>query len=363
MKKLLAASPTKHAAVMTKSVFFNKKDNIPTGIPIINLAFSGELNGGLSSGLTLLAGPSKSYKSLLSLVCVKAYFDKYPDAICILYDSEGGMSPDYLSSQGVDPERVIHVPIEHLEMLKFDIVKQLQEINRGDKVIIVIDSIGNTGSAKEIQDALDEKSVAEMQRAKVIKGLFRMITPGLVSKDIPCVTICHTYSTMETYSKQIISGGTGLIYSANQAFIIGKSQEKDGTDLAGWNFTLNVEKSRYVREKSKLTFQVRYESGIQKYSGLLDIALACNRVIKPNMGWYSRVDDDGVVEDKKWRAKDTNTDEFWNMLLTSESFNSSVSAMYKLIAGNSSSQEDDVPSATELVDDIDNDEINLDVME
>ena len=207
MKKLLAASPTKNAAVMTKSVFFNKKDVIPTAIPVINLAFSGDLNGGLTSGLTLLAGPSKSYKSLLSLVCVKAYFDKYPDAICILYDSEGGMSPEYLSAQGVDPERVIHIPIEHLEMLKFDIVKQLQEINRGDKVIIVIDSIGNTGSITEIQNALDEKTVVEMQRAKVIKGLFRMITPSLVSKDVPCVTICHTYSTLETYSKQIISGG------------------------------------------------------------------------------------------------------------------------------------------------------------
>lgn len=160
----------------------------------------------------------------------------------------------------------------------------------------------------------------------------------------------------------VVTHNTGLIYSANQAFIIGKAQEKDGTDLAGWNFTLNVEKSRYVREKSKLTFQVRYESGIQKYSGLLDIALNCNRVIKPNMGWYSRVDDDGVVEDKKWRAKDTNSAEFWDMLLKSDSFSASVSAMYKLIAGNSS-LEDDTPSASELVDDIDNDEIDLDVME
>jgi hypothetical protein len=56
----------------------------------------------------------------------------------------------------------------------------------------------------------------------------------------------------------VVTHNTGLIYSANQAFIIGKAQEKDGTDLAGWNFTLNVEKSRYVREKSKLTFQVHW---------------------------------------------------------------------------------------------------------
>lgn len=171
------------------------------------MAFSGKLNGGITSGLTLLAGPSKSFKTNCALVCVKAYLDKYEDAVCVLYDSEGGITPEYLAAQGIDPSRVAHIPIEHLEMLKFDMVKQLKELNRGDKVIFVIDSIGNTASLKELQDALDEKTVAEMQRAKVMKGLFRMVTPSLVNKDIPCIAICHTYSTMEMYSKQIISGG------------------------------------------------------------------------------------------------------------------------------------------------------------
>lgn len=348
MKRLIASSPTKHVSVLSESVFFNMKDVIPTDIPIVNLAFSGDLDGGIYSGLTLFAGPSKSFKSNLSMVCVKAYFSKYPDAICILYDSEGGMNPEYLISQGVDPSRVIHVPIEHLEMLKFDMVRQLKEIERGDKVIFVIDSIGNVGSLKELQDALDEKSVAELQRAKNIKGLFRMVTPSFVAKDIPCIAICHTYSDMGMYPKQIISGGSGLIYSANQAFIIGKSQEKDGTDLSGWNFTLNVEKSRYVREKSKMCFTVLYGSGIQKYSGLLDIALEMNRVIKPSNGWYSRVDDDGVVEPKKWREKDTHSTEFWNMLLASKPFKDQVSMRYRLV--NNLVQDEDVEVDLDFVE-------------
>lgn len=350
MKRLLAASPTKHASVMSESVFFNKKDLVRIDAPILNLAFSGDLNGGLSSGLTLLAGPSKSFKSLLSLVCVKAYLDKYPEAVAILYDSEGGITPDYLQAQGIDPNRVIHIPIEHLEMLKFDLVKQLKEINRGDKVIMVIDSIGNTASLKELNDALDEKTVAEMQRAKSIKGLFRIVTPSLVAKDIPCIAICHTYETMELYSKKIISGGTGLIYSANQAFIIGKSQEKDADgDLGGWNFTLNVEKSRYVREKAKMTFQVLYEGGLQKYSGLIDLAMNVNRIVKPSNGWYSRVDDDGVVEDKKYRLKDTANADFWDPLLKSQSFNDAVSANYKLSKTYTpeTEEDEDTPLASE----------------
>lgn len=207
MERLLKNSTTKYTSVLSESVMFTNKDVIPTDVSIFNIAFSGSLKGGLASGLTLFAGPSKSYKSLSSLVCVRAYLNKYKDAICVLYDSEGGMTPDMLRSQGVDPSRVLHVPIDHLEMLKFDIVKQLQELQRGDKVIFVIDSIGNTASLKELNDALEEKSVAEMQRAKSIKGLFRMITPSLVNKDIPCICICHTYSEMTMYPKQIISGG------------------------------------------------------------------------------------------------------------------------------------------------------------
>lgn len=335
LEKILKNSPTKHSSILTDSVMFKDKDVIPTDIPIINLAFSGKLNGGLSSGLTLLAGPSKSFKSMLALVCVKAYLDKYEDAVCIFYDSEGGITPDYLRTMNINPDRVVHVPIEHVEMLKFDIVKQLKEIEREDKVIVVIDSIGNTASLKELDDALDEKSVVEMQRAKSLKGLFRMITPSLVAKDVPCIAICHTYQELGLYPKQIISGGTGLIYSSNQAFIIGKSQEKDGTNLVGWNFTINIEKSRFVKEKSKFPFLVTFDGGIQKYSGLLDIALEGNFVVKPSNGWYSKVNTKtGEIEDKKYRFVDTQNSEFMEPLIANSNFQDYVRKKYEIAYGN-----------------------------
>lgn len=335
MEKLIKNSPTKHTSILSESVMFKDKDVIPTEIPIVNLAFSGELDGGISSGLTLLAGPSKVFKTNLALVCVKAFMDKYDDGICILYDSEGGSTPEYLASLGVDSSRVIHVPIEHIEMLKFDIVKQLKEIDRTDKVIIVIDSIGNTASLKELEDAFNEKSVVEMQRAKSIKGLFRMITPSLVSKDVPCIAICHTYQEMSSmYPRQVISGGLGLIYSANQAFIIGKSQEKDGTEVSGFNFTLNVEKSRFVREKSKFTFSVNFDKGINKWSGLLDLALESGDCVKPSMGWYQLVDTEtGEFLGNKVRAKDTECNEFLGVIMKRPAFKDFVSNKFKLAHG------------------------------
>jgi len=330
LEKILKTSPTKHTSVLEDSVMFKEKDVIPVEIPIINIAFTGDLDGGLSSGLTLVAGNSRTFKSNLALVCVKAFLDRYEDGICIFYDSEGGVTPDYLRSLSVDPSRVVHIPIEHIEMLKFDIVKQLKELDRDDKVIIVIDSIGNTASLKELDDAINEKSVAEMQRAKSLKGMFRMITASLVTKDIPCIAICHTYQEMALYPKQIISGGTGLIYAANQAFIIGKAQEKDGTDLVGWNFTINIEKSRFVREKSKFPFLVTYEGGIQKYSGLMEIALEGGFVTKPNAGWYAKVDRaTGEIGDKK-RMADTLCAEFWDPILNDKEFKEYVRKSYTI---------------------------------
>jgi len=207
LDKILKNSTTKYTSVLSESKMFNDKDRVSTGIPIVDIAFSGEIGGGITSGLTLLAGPSKSFKSLLALLCLKAFLEKYPDSIGVVYDSEGGMTPSYLKGIGIDSDRVVHIPIDHLEMLKFDIVKQLSEIDRGDKVMFIIDSIGNTASLKELTDALDEKTVAEMQRAKTIKGLFRMVTPSLVNKDISCIAICHTYDELGMFPKQMISGG------------------------------------------------------------------------------------------------------------------------------------------------------------
>jgi RecA/RadA recombinase len=208
MKKMLAASTVKNSAIMSESVMFNQRDVISTDIPIINAAFSGSVNGGIHSGLILAAGPSKSFKTMLGLVCIKAYLNKYDDAVAVILDSEGGITPDYLAQNGVDASKVIHVPVEHLEMVKFELVNQLKQINRGDHVIFMIDSIGNTASIKELEDAENEKTVGDMTRAKTVKSLFRMVTPSLVAKDIPCIAICHTYEEIGAmYSKTIIAGG------------------------------------------------------------------------------------------------------------------------------------------------------------
>jgi len=334
------------AEIISSSSFFNKRDITITDLPILNLAFTGNVDGGMPSGLTIIAGESKSFKSALSLYCMKAYLDKHKDAVAVFYDTEGGITPDYLKSFKIDTDRVLHIPVDHIEQLKFDMVKKLEEIKKGEKVFFLVDSIGQISSKKEIDDATDEKSVADMTRAKALRSLMRLCTMQFMKKELPAIMINHVYANIGGNVPGVtMGGGGGIVYSANTVWIISKAQEKEGTDLVGWNFTINSVKSRFVREKSKFPLLVLYEKGINKYSGLLDIALDMGFVEKPSMGWYTRPLIEG---DRKWRAKDTNCPEFWDPLLNDEHFKDACTQKFQLAA---SISEEDTVEDLEVQDD------------
>lgn len=186
-------------------------------------------------------------------------------------------------------------------------------------MLIVIDSLGQLASSKEVDDAIEGKAVADMTRAKSIKSLFRMVTPHLRIKDIPLVVINHTYKEIGMYPKDIVGGGTGSYFAADTIWIIGRQQEKVEGEVAGFNFVLNVEKSRYVKEKSKFGLTVMFEGGIEKYSGLLELALEGGFVVKPSPGWYMKK---GTTN--KVRESETKTEAFWKDILKNGEFNEFV---------------------------------------
>lgn len=207
LDKIKKNSTIKEAAILRQSKVFGKKDSITTPVPMINVALSGDPDGGLAPGLLVIAGPSKHFKSLFALLMAAAYMKKYPEAVLMFCDSEFGTPEKYFDNLDIDKDRVVHIPITDIEQLKSELMNQLKEMNRGDKVVIVIDSIGNLASIKEIEDALEGKQVADMTRARALKSFYRMITPHLTIKDIPLIAINHTYKTMEMFSKDVVSGG------------------------------------------------------------------------------------------------------------------------------------------------------------
>lgn len=335
INRLIKNSTIEDTAVLTDSKIYGKKDMIQTNVPMVNVALSGSVDGGLTPGLTVLAGPSKHFKSAFSLLMASAYMKQYPDSVLLFYDSEFGTPKGYFESFGIDMDRVLHTPITDIEQLKFDIMKQLAEVKRDDKVVIVIDSVGNLASKKEVEDTMNEKSVADMSRAKSLKSLFRMITPHLTLKDIPLIVVNHTYMEIGMFPKAIVGGGTGIYYSADTIWILGRQQEKDNGEIAGYNFIINVEKSRYVKEKSKIPITVSYEGGIKKWSGLLDLALEGGYVVKPSNGWYQVVDrTTGEVIGNKMRAADIeDSGSVWKDIFSKTDFANYIKNKYTLVGG------------------------------
>jgi hypothetical protein len=126
LEKLTKNSTIKLTSVITESKVFGKKDMAPTPVPMINVALSGRIDGGLVPGLLMLAGPSKHFKSAFALLMAAAYQKKYDDAVILFYDSEFGTPQAYFESFGIDMDRVVHTPITDIEELKFDITNQLK---------------------------------------------------------------------------------------------------------------------------------------------------------------------------------------------------------------------------------------------
>jgi RecA/RadA recombinase len=355
----IKASKKMKGAGQFSKVLKEEREYYDTGILALNLAFSGNINKGVSDGVTCIAGKSKSFKTLFGLISCKAFLDANPEGTMIFYDSEGGASQEYFESVGIDTSRVIYIPIMNIEELKFDIMEKLEaikdsyaETKQYEQFVFFVDSIGNLASIKEVKDSLSGNMAADMgTRAKSLKALFRIITPYFTNYRMHMIAIMHTYDEMASMGapKQIMSGGNGPMYSSNNVFIIGKRQIKEGKEIIGWQFMLNIEKSRTIREKAIIPFEVVYNGGMDKYTGMLDIAIASGHVIKPKMGWYSRP---SVVDDKSWRKKDTSCAEFWDTILSSESFNKSIKEMYCLGGGNTLMQDkiDSVLSDDEHLD-------------
>lgn len=114
-ERLMKAGKIMGTSILSQSEYFTESDEVMTGIPMLDVALSGSPKHGFVPGIVTWAGKSKHFKTLFGLIMVAAYLRKYPEAKCLLYDSEFGSPLSYFESVGIDPEQVIHVPILSIE--------------------------------------------------------------------------------------------------------------------------------------------------------------------------------------------------------------------------------------------------------
>jgi RecA/RadA recombinase len=340
MDRMLKSTKIKEASMLGDSELFTEKEVIQTQIPALNIALSGDVDGGLRPGLTSISGPSRHFKTSYALMMASAYIKKHPDGVILFYNSEFGAGLDTFDAFDIPVGNVIHLPITTIEELMSDLSNKLDNknddgIKRGDKVLILVDSIGNLASLREADNAMSNDIKADVgQRQKILKSFYRIITPHLTLKNIPMIAIQHVYQTMEMFSKTVMSGGTGGMLASDNVWVVGRSQEKEGTELVGYNFTINIEKSRYVKEKSKIPILVKFDGGISKYTGILEMALEAGEVVKPKNARYQLVDKStGELIGEYVKEAATQTEEFLGVVLKRESFKQWVRDKYKLVQG------------------------------
>jgi hypothetical protein len=153
---------------------------------------------------------------------------------------------------------------------------------------------------------------------------------------------------METFSKAIVSGGSGITYAANAVWIIGRQTEKEGKEVSGYNFIINIDKSRFVKEKSKIPISVTHKGGISKYSGLQDLAIEAKLIVQSG-AWYQVVDPEtGEINPAKIRATAINTPEVMLPIIKSKIFRDYVEQKYKLSNFTPSADEDEIADYDEV---------------
>lgn len=325
MSRLLEASGNVHADTLQDSEIINNGDCFSTAVKGINIALSGELNGGMSPGLLQIVGESKSFKTLFMLVIAKAYLDKYPEAEFLLFDSEFGASKKYFESVGIDPNRVGHLPIKSVEDLRTQANKIMDKMTRGDKVFFGVDSLGLLPSSKEVKDAISGNEAADLTRARAMNSFFRTVVVQLVPLDVPMVVVNHSYDSIGGFiPTKTVKGGKNSYLASNDIWMITRANDRETSgekELIGYRFTIGIEKSRTVKEKSKIPIMVSMEQGIDTYSGLLDIAEEGGFITRPTKQKYEYKGE--IVGSEK------ETNKFLDKLILDPAFDDFIKKTYK----------------------------------
>ena len=277
--KVIKTSGNEYASLVSDGVEAADIDSfIDTGSYIFNALLSGSIYGGLPSNkITALAGESATGKTFFVLGMVKTFLDKNPDAGVIYFESESAITKDMIEERGIDSKRMIIFPVATVQEFRTQAVKILDRyIDDEEKqpMMMCLDSLGMLSTTKEMEDTAAGNETKDMTRAQVLKAAFRVLTLRLGRAKVPMVVTNHTYDSMGSmFPTKEMGGGSGLKYAASQIVFLGKKKEKDGTEVIGNIIHCKNHKSRLTVENKMVDVRLNYEKGLDKYYGLLDLAL------------------------------------------------------------------------------------------
>ena len=280
LKDIIKETGNEYASLVSEGVEAGDVDEfIDTGSYIFNGLLSGSIYGGLPANkITALAGESATGKTFFLMGMVKNFLDANPNSGVVYFESESAITKQMVIDRGIDPNRMIIVPVTTVQEFRTQALKVLdrylqQDVDIRKPMFMCLDSLGMLSTTKEVEDTTDGKETRDMTRAQVLKAAFRVLTLKLGKAKVPMVVTNHTYDSMGLFSTKEMGGGSGLKYAASSIVFLSKKKEKDGTEVIGNIVHCKNHKSRLTMENKMVDVRLTYDKGLDKYYGLLDLAI------------------------------------------------------------------------------------------
>jgi len=281
LKDIIKETGNEYASLVADGVEAGDTDTfIDTGSYIFNALLSGSIYGGLPSNkITAIAGESSTGKTFFLMGMVKNFLDANPESGVVYFASESAITKQMVIDRGIDPTRMIIVPVTTVQEFRTQTLKVLdrymqQDVDIRRPMFLCLDSLGMLSTTKEVEDTADGKETRDMTRAQVLKAAFRVLTLKLGKAKVPMVVTNHTYDSMGSmFPTKEMGGGSGLKYAASSIIFLSKKKEKDGTEVIGNIVHCKNHKSRLTIENKMVDVRLTYNKGLDKHYGLLDLAL------------------------------------------------------------------------------------------
>ena len=280
LKDIIKETGNEYASLVSDGVEAGDVDSfIDTGSYVFNALLSGSLHGGLPSNkITALAGESATGKTFFLMGIVKNFLDANPKSGVVYFESESAITKQMVIDRGIDPERMVIVPVTTVQEFRTQALKVLdrymqQDVDIRRPLFLCLDSLGMLSTTKEVEDTAEGKETRDMTRAQVLKAAFRVLTLKLSKAKVPMVVTNHTYDVVGSmFPTKEMGGGSGLKYAASSIVYLSKKKEKDGTEVIGNIVHCKTHKSRLTVENKMVDVRLTYDKGLDKYYGLLDLA-------------------------------------------------------------------------------------------
>jgi RecA/RadA recombinase len=252
---------------------------IDTGSYALNAVLSGSIYGGVPNNkVTAFAGESSTGKTFFVLGIVKQFLDANPEGGVIYFDTEAAVTKQMMESRGVDTKRVVISEPDTIQKFRHTALQiiekyQAQPEAKRKPMIMVLDSLGQLSSTKEMEDTAEGKETKDMTKSAILKATFRVLNLKLAKIGVPLLVTNHVYDVVGAYiPTKEMSGGSGLKYTASTIVYLSKRKDKDGTAVVGNIVRAKLHKSRLTKENSQVEVKITYSTGLDRYYGLLEIA-------------------------------------------------------------------------------------------